>query len=157
VPGGCPINFLGPALDLVPFNTNGPVSCVQRARYACELKDTDSGNALGPYLAGRIDEIHVDIIMLWFVFQDDPLDEAIVEYLGDFHKENKKPILVGANGGPYTQRMSALIESHDVPVYDDIRTWVAAASALTQWGETLACRQKDLDNPDHIVIEANSS
>ena len=104
-----------------------------------------------------MDDSNVDIIMPWFVFQDDPLDEAIVEYLGDFHKENKKPILVGANGGPYTQRMSALIEAHDVPVYDDIRTWVAAASALTQWGETLACRQKDLDNPDHIVIEANSS
>jgi len=27
-----------------------------------------------------------------------------------------------------------LVEKRGIPVYDDVRTWVAAASALTQWG-----------------------
>jgi 3-hydroxypropionyl-CoA synthetase (ADP-forming) len=81
-----------------------------------------------------MEDPNVDIVMPWFVFQDDPLGERIVEYLGEFSKEGRKPLLVGANGGPYTQRMSALIEAHRVPVFDDIRTWVAAASALAQWG-----------------------
>lgn len=77
---------------------------------------------------------NVDIIMPWFVFQDDPLDEVIIKYLAQFSKSRKKPILVGGNGGPYTERVSAMIESHNIPVYDDLRDWVAAASALSQWG-----------------------
>ena len=73
---------------------------------------------------------NVDIVMPWFVFQDNPLEETIVKYLADFSKNQNKPILVGGNGGPYTRKMSKLIEKHKIPVYDDLRTWVAAASAL---------------------------
>ncbi len=76
----------------------------------------------------------VDIVMPWFVFQDDPLDEVIIKYLAEFSKRRKKPILVGGNGGPYTARVSAMIEANKIPVYDDLRDWVAAASALAQWG-----------------------
>jgi 3-hydroxypropionyl-CoA synthetase (ADP-forming) len=82
-----------------------------------------------------MDDPNVDIIMPWFVFQDDPLEETIIDYLADFSKKRQKPILVGANGGPYTQKISQLIEEKSVPVYDDIRTWVAVASALSQWGK----------------------
>lgn len=82
-----------------------------------------------------MDDPNVDIIMPWFVFQDDPLEETIIDYLTEFSKQKKKPILVGGNGGPYTQKISALIEERGVPVYDDIRTWVAVASALYQWGK----------------------
>ena len=82
-----------------------------------------------------MDDPNIDIVMPWFVFQDDPLDEGIVEHLGDFARKGVKPLLVGANGGPYTARMSGLIEAHHVPVYDDLRDWVAAASALYQWGK----------------------
>jgi len=31
--------------------------------------------------------------------------------------------------------MIKLVEKHNVPVYQDLRTWVAAASALAQWGK----------------------
>lgn len=80
---------------------------------------------------------NVDIVMPWFVFQDDPLEEIIIQHLADFSKQQKKPLLVGGNGGPYTQKISALIEKEGVPVYDDLRNWVAAASALAQWGKHL--------------------
>ena len=82
-----------------------------------------------------MDDPNIDIVMPWFVFQDDPLDEGIVKHLADFARKGKKPLLVGANGGPYTAKMAGLIEKHHVPVYDDIRNWVAAASALRQWGK----------------------
>ena len=81
------------------------------------------------------DDPNVDIVMPWFVFQDDPLEETIIQYLGEFSKQQKKPLLVGGNGGPYTQKVSALIEKEGVPVYDDLRNWVAAAAALVQWGK----------------------
>ena len=82
-------------------------------------------------------EKNIDIVLAWFVFQDNPLDEKIVKYLADFSKKNKKPILVGGNGGEYTQKMSKLIEKHKIPVYDDLRTWVAAAHALFVSGQSL--------------------
>ncbi len=77
----------------------------------------------------------VDVVMPWFVFQDDPLEEVIVDHLAEFSKKGRKPLLVGANGGPYTQKISRMIEDKGVPVYDDLRDWVAAASALAQWGK----------------------
>jgi 3-hydroxypropionyl-CoA synthetase (ADP-forming) len=73
--------------------------------------------------------------MPWFVFQDDPLEETIVGYLAELSKTKQKPILAGGNGGPYTEKMTKLIEANNVPVYSDLRTWVAAASALSQWGK----------------------
>jgi len=82
-----------------------------------------------------IDEKNVDIAMPWFVFQDDPLEETIIGYLDELSKKGIKPILAGGNGGPYTEKMIKLIEAHNVPVYSDLRTWVAAASALAQWGK----------------------
>jgi 3-hydroxypropionyl-CoA synthetase (ADP-forming) len=81
------------------------------------------------------DDPNVDIVMPWFVFQDDPLEETIIQYLGEFSRLKKKPLLVGGNGGPYTAKVSTLIEKEGVPVYDDIRSWVAAAAALAQWGK----------------------
>ena len=82
-----------------------------------------------------VNDPNVDIVMPWFVFQDDPLDEVIIDYLAAFSKKRKKPLLVGANGGPYTNKVSMAIEKKGVPVYDDLRDWVAAASALAQWGK----------------------
>ena len=81
-----------------------------------------------------MEDAGVDIAMPWFVFQDDPLDEIIVDYLAEFSAAAKKPILVGGNGGPYTQKVTNMIEARGVPVYSDLRDWVAAASALHQWG-----------------------
>ena len=50
--------------------------------------------------------------MPWFVFQDDPLQETIVDYLAALSKKKKKPILAGGNGGPYTEKMIKLIEAN---------------------------------------------
>jgi len=84
-----------------------------------------------------LDENNIDIAMPWFVFQDDPLEETIVDHLAELSNKKIKPILAGGNGGPYTEKMRKLIEANNVPVYSDLRTWVAAASALAQWGKVL--------------------
>ena len=41
-----------------------------------------------------MDDPNVDIVMPWFVFQDDPLEEKIVDILAEFNKQGKKPILL---------------------------------------------------------------
>jgi 3-hydroxypropionyl-CoA synthetase (ADP-forming) len=76
---------------------------------------------------------NVDIIMPWFVFQDDPLEETIVDVLAGFQKLKKKPILVGAMGGPFTRKIGSEIESKNIPVYDFVSTWSTAAGSLAKW------------------------
>lgn len=73
---------------------------------------------------------NIDIVMPWFVFPDTPLEEDIVQKLGRLNRKYGKPILVGAMGGPYTQRMAKAIESVGVPVFQSISDWVGAARGL---------------------------
>ena len=73
---------------------------------------------------------HIDIVMPWFVFQDTPLDEGIVEKMGRLNRAYDKPILVGTLGGPYTAKMSQAIEGEGVPVFQGVRDWIAAARGV---------------------------
>jgi 3-hydroxypropionyl-CoA synthetase (ADP-forming) len=73
----------------------------------------------------------VDIVMPWFVFQDTPLEEDIVQKLGRLSRTYDKPILAGAiGGGPFTLKMSQAIEAEGVPVFHSVREWIAAARGL---------------------------
>jgi 3-hydroxypropionyl-CoA synthetase (ADP-forming) len=99
----------------------------------CDI--TGSANA-GDYefaIQSFMDDPNIDIIMPWFVFQDDPLEESIVNVLASFQKQKKKPILVGAMGGPFTEKISEQIENTNVPVYHSVIEWVTAAGALAKW------------------------
>jgi 3-hydroxypropionyl-CoA synthetase (ADP-forming) len=73
---------------------------------------------------------NIDIAMPWFVFQDTPLGEDIAEKLGRLSKSFDKPILAGAMGGPYTDKMSRNVEVEGVPVFHSVRDWIAAARGL---------------------------
>jgi len=74
--------------------------------------------------------------MPYFVFQDTPLDEGIVEVLDNVMHAGK-PILVCAIGGPYTKRMAKQIEQTGIPVFSTVDEWVAAAEALYLHGKNL--------------------
>lgn len=93
---------------------------------------TGSGSALDYEngIRAMLCDPQIDIAMPWFVFQDTPLEEDIVQRLGRLTREYDKPILVGAMGGPYTQRMSAAIEAEGVPVFQSVGDWIAAARGL---------------------------
>jgi len=80
---------------------------------------------------------HVDIVMPWFVFQDTPLEEDIVQRLGRLNHRYGKPILVGTLGGPYTMRMSRALEAEGVPVFQGVRNWIAAARGSWLAGQRL--------------------
>jgi 3-hydroxypropionyl-CoA synthetase (ADP-forming) len=89
-------------------------------------KDYDAG------LAFLLGDANVDLVMAWFVFQDAPLDEGIIEVLASLPARFPgKPILCGASGGAYTGRISREIESRGVPVLATVTEWLAAAAALT--------------------------
>jgi len=82
-----------------------------------------------------MDDPNVDIVMPWFVFQDDPLEETIVDVLASFQKQKKKPMIIGAMGGPFTRKISKRIEDANVPVYFSVTEWVTAAGAMAKWAK----------------------
>ncbi len=103
----------------------------------CDITGSASADDYRFAIQTFIDDPNVDIIMAWFVFQDDPLEVSIVDVLAEFQKNKKKPILVGAMGGPFTQRISNEIEDRNVPVYPSVTSWVAAAGSLAKWSKIL--------------------
>lgn len=99
----------------------------------CDVTGSASADDYRFAIQSFLDDPNVDIIMPWFVFQDDPLEEKIVDILADFQKQKKKPILVGAMGGPYTEKISKKIEAFNIPVYQSVITWITAAGSLAKW------------------------
>ena len=99
----------------------------------CDITGSATADDYRFAIQAFMDDPNVDIIMPWFVFQDDPLEENIVEVLENFQKQQRKPILVGAMGGPFTQKISKRIEDTNVPVYYSVITWVTSAGALAKW------------------------
>ncbi|HYY67242.1 MAG TPA: acetate--CoA ligase family protein, partial [Nitrososphaeraceae archaeon] len=101
----------------------------------CDITGSATADDYRFAIQAFMDDPNVDLIMPWFVFQDDPLEENIVEVLENFQKQQRKPILVGAMGGPFTQKISKRIEDTNVPVYHSVITWVTSAGALAKWSK----------------------
>lgn len=99
----------------------------------CDVTGSASADDYRFAIQSFLDDPNVDIIMPWFVFQDDPLEEKIVDILADFQKQKKKPILIGAMGGPFTEKISKKIEEFNIPVYQSVITWITAAGSLAKW------------------------
>ena len=99
----------------------------------CDVTGSASADDYRFAIQSFLDDPNVDIVMPWFVFQDDPLEEKIVDILADFQKQKKKPILVGAMGGPFTEEISKKIEAFNIPVYHSVITWITAAGTLAKW------------------------
>ncbi|MHA1722316.1 MAG: hypothetical protein ACTSXW_04470, partial [Candidatus Baldrarchaeia archaeon] len=62
------------------------------------------------------------------------LDEGIIGVMKEINEKSSKPIVVGAAGGPYTRKMSKMLEEIGVPVYPIPERAVAAAYALYSYG-----------------------
>jgi 3-hydroxypropionyl-CoA synthetase (ADP-forming) len=103
----------------------------------CDVTGSASADDYRFAIQSFLDDPNVDIIMPWFVFQDDPLEEKIVDILADFQKQKKKPIIVGAMGGPFTEKISKKIEAFNIPVYQSVITWITAAGSLAKWNKII--------------------
>lgn len=101
----------------------------------CDITGSANADDYRFAIQAFMDDPNVDIIMPWFVFQDDPLEETIIDVLASFQKQKKKPVLVGAMGGPFTKNISKRIEDANVPVYHSVIEWATAAGAMAKWAK----------------------
>ncbi len=112
-----------------------PPTYVIQSGNPCDITGSANADDYRFAIQAFMDDPNVDIVMPWFVFQDDPLEETIVDVLASFQKQGKKPILVGAMGGPFTKKISERIEDANVPVYFSVTEWVTAAGAMAKWAK----------------------
>ncbi|TLY03939.1 MAG: acyl-CoA synthetase [Thaumarchaeota archaeon] len=110
-----------------------PPTYVIQSGNPCDITGSANADDYRFAIQTFMDDPNVDIVMPWFVFQDDPLEETIVDVLASFQKQRKKPILIGAMGGPFTKKISERIEDANVPVYFSVTEWVTAAGAIAKW------------------------
>jgi 3-hydroxypropionyl-CoA synthetase (ADP-forming) len=101
----------------------------------CDITGSANADDYRYAIQAFLDDPNVDIVMPWFVFQDDPLEETIVDVLAELQNQRKKPILIGAMGGPFTKDISKRIEHANVPVYHSVVEWVTAAGAMAKWAK----------------------
>jgi len=78
-----------------------------------------------------LEDPSVDIVMVWFMWQDVPLDEGIVSVLGNLSCTYEKPIVCGTMGGEHTTKIAERIEAVGVPVYRSVQSWIYAARGLS--------------------------
>ncbi len=107
----------------------------------CDITGSATADDYRFAIQAFMDDANVDIVMPWFVFQDDPLEESIVDVLASFQTRGHKPVVIGAMGGPFTRAISARIEAARVPVYHSVIEWVAAAGALARWARVSGAAQ----------------
>lgn len=112
-----------------------PPTYVIQSGNPCDITGSANADDYRFAIQAFMDDPNVDIVMPWFVFQDDPLEETIVDVLASFQKQGKKPILIGAMGGPFTKKISERIEDANVPVYFSVTEWVTAAGAMAKWAK----------------------
>ncbi len=84
-----------------------------------------------------MDDDGVDIIMPFFVFQNTPLDEAIIEKMAKHNNARKKPVICCCTEGAYSYTMRDRLIAHGIPVFTEIHHWVTSAYALIQWGNII--------------------
>jgi 3-hydroxypropionyl-CoA synthetase (ADP-forming) len=120
------------------------------SRNPCDLTCVASSEDYKFAIEKFMKDPNVDIVMSWFVpwfvFEDNPLDEKIVNVLASLQNQNNKPLLVGVmGGGPFIQKVSSQIEDRNVPVCHSITTWVTAAAALAKCSKVVEQKDKDID------------
>jgi acyl-CoA synthetase (NDP forming) len=74
----------------------------------------------------------VDIIALFVVFQDTPLEDEFVEKL--VSNKPKKPILIFGAGGEYTKKKSRILNSNGIPTFQSVESLVSSIKALIEIG-----------------------
>ena len=72
----------------------------------------------------------VDIIALFVVFQDTPLDDEFVEKL--VSNKPKKPVLIFGAGGEYTRKKSRILNSNGIPTFQSVESLVTSIKTFVE-------------------------
>ena len=80
---------------------------------------------------------NVDAILVYALFQTPLISEKLVDIITRWHREGRKPIVVGTIGSEFAMRMLAKFEENKVPAYPSIERAVKALRVLHDRAEIL--------------------
>ncbi|MCX8189193.1 MAG: CoA-binding protein [Nitrososphaeria archaeon] len=79
------------------------------------------------------DSDEVDIILLFIVFQDVPLEDDFVKHLTE--NKSKKPIFIFAAGGQYTREKFKILHEANLPSFQNIKNLVKSVSNIIDFSK----------------------
>jgi acetyl coenzyme A synthetase (ADP forming)-like protein len=79
---------------------------------------------------------NVDLLIVFLVLQDTPLDDNIVNIIPKMQRWGK-PVICCASGGPYTRTQSRKLETRGIPTYSIPERAISASLALIKRGHIL--------------------
>ena len=100
-------------------------------------------------IEGLLEDVNTDILIVFMVLQDTPLDEGILDVLAKA-KQYDKPIICCAAGGPYTAKITKKLEDLGLPVYPTGERAARAALGLMSYAEV-----KERDFGDDVKDRPN--
>ena len=106
-------------------NINNPLDIIGDAtskRYA------DSLNVL-------INDDNIDAILVIVLFQTPTIDSSVTEVIIKAMEERKKPIIVAATGGEYTEIHRRILDSSGVPTYRSQKTAITTLAKFIQYNK----------------------
>ena len=77
---------------------------------------------------------NVDAVLCITLFQTVSLEPKVVDYIIDFSKKSKKPIVVCSAGGPFVQKQRKGLEKAGIPSYETPARAAKALWCLTEYG-----------------------
>ncbi len=120
--------------EVVPFaSVENPVDMTAQA------SDEDYDGVL----AALNDDPNVDAILVYALFQTPLISEKLVDIITKWHREGKKPIVVGTIGSDFALRMMRKFERNRVPVYPSILRAVKSIKILRERARILEYLGRD--------------
>ena len=97
-------------------------------------------------LAALDDDDNVDGILIYALFQTPLISERLVDIITHWHRNGRKPIVVGTLGSEFAMKMASRFEKNRVPAFIGIERSVRALKALRLRGKYLQ-RVRDSAKP----------
>ena len=83
------------------------------------------------------DEENVDAILVYALFQTPLISERLVDIITKWHREGRKPMVVGTLGSEFAMNMASKFERNGVPIYTSIARAVKALKVLYVRGKMI--------------------
>ena len=86
---------------------------------------------------------NVDAIVVIVLFQTASIDSRIINILVKASESSKKPIVVVATGGEYTELHRRILDANGVPTYPSPSSAIRSLSKLIEYYQRIGCCKLD--------------